>query len=176
MKYILLLSLLLILFGCKEAGQPTDKPVSDSLEREKEFTYKINFPDTVFLNKKNDGEILYESPYDTITDNFSESKQNRYVVFRTLSNNSYNFPKSLYNDSLQEYRIGAIDNRVIPFYELSFNTTGTYEIVGLINDQILIEPNTKYNSDKNNYRLIERDFPVSFKVVVIDSTRKNNTN
>ena len=141
-------------------------------EGSKKFKYKIDFPDTVFVNDKNDGEIIYESPFDTITDNFSDPDKSRYVVFRILPNKSYNFLRDFYVDSLKEYRIGAIDNKSIPFYEFSFNETGIYEIEGLINDQILIESNTEYNNDKNNVRLIEKDFPVSFQVVVIDSAEQ----
>lgn len=170
MKILSILSIIMILFGCRNENEPSKDVASRSKEKNNIFEYQVNFPDTVYVNRSYEGEISYKSPFDTITKKFSDPKQSRYVVFRTLPNKSYNFLRDFYVDSLKEYRIGAIDNRSIPFYDLSFKTTGTYEIKGLINDQILIDPNTKYNRDKNKIRLLEQDYPISFKVVAIDST------
>ena len=169
MRKLILLAIILVLAACKGEKEKGDV-VFHAVDIDEFFKYKVKFPDTVYVNELNDGEIIYESPFDTITDNFSDPNQERYVVFRTLSNNSYFFYKDFYNDSLQEYRIGAIDNRTIPFYDLTFQKAGNYKIDGLINDLVLIEPQTKNNSDETNLRLLERDFPISFNVVVIDST------
>lgn len=167
MRRFILLTVILVLAGCRDEKE-TDDVVSQTVETDKFFKYSVKFPDTVYVNELNDGEIIYESPFDTITDNFSDPIQDRYVVFRTLPNSSYSFYKDFYNDSLQEYRIGAIDNRTIPFYDLTFQKAGNYKIDGLINDLVLIEPQTKNNSDKTKVRLIETDFPMFFNVVVIE--------
>ena len=166
MRYILIL--FLFLFSCKQENGKKEIQTSDS----EKFQFQVKFPDTVVVNEKNDGTIIFQSPIDTITDKFSDPEQNRYVIFRTLPNKDYNFLNEQFNDSLKEYRIGAIDNRTIPFYELVFNKTGDYKIEGLVNDQILIEPNTKFNKNKEDFRLIEKDFPISFKVVVVDKIQK----
>ncbi|MCF4102839.1 hypothetical protein L1I30_14265 [Gillisia sp. M10.2A] len=172
MRYILILSLFLI--SCKQENRKEEIRNSDSAHSQKKYQFQVNFPDTVYVNEKNDGTIVFKSPIDTITESFSDPEQDRYVIFRTLPNNAYNFLNEQFNDSLKEYRIGAIDNRTIPFYDLTFEKTGTYEIEGLINDQVLIGPNTRFNKNKEDFRLVEKDFPVSFKVIVIDSIQKNN--
>ncbi|MBZ9631900.1 hypothetical protein LB465_14015 [Salegentibacter sp. LM13S] len=168
MKHFAFLLIMLVFISCKESKKTNDAIVFHSMSTDKNFEYSVNFPDTVYVNEPNDGEFQYKSPLDTITKNFSDPRQNRYVVFRTLPDNTYDFHRDFFNDSLQEYRIGATDNRSIPFYDLSFKTTGVFEINGLINDLVLIEPQTENNQDKTKIRLIEEDFPVSFKVVVID--------
>ena len=171
MRNFALVLTMIFLIGCRDGGKTNGNFVSNSVEPDEIFEHTVIFPDTVYINELNDGEIVYKSPVDTITDIFSDPKQNRYVVFRTLSNNSYSFHKEFYVDSIKEYRIGAINNRSIPFYDLSFTQTGTYKISGLINDLVLIQPQTKNNLDQTKVRLIEEDYPISFNVVVIDSIK-----
>ena len=167
MRKLLIITILLCLVGCR--GRNNSSNIGTI--KETNFQYEIHFPDTVYVNKLYDGEITYQSPFDTIIEKFFDPKKKRYVVFRTLPNKSYSFHNDFLRDSLNEYRIGAIDNRSIPFYDLSFSTTGVFEINGLVNDQVLIEPKTKHNRDEFNFRLIEHDFPISLKVVVIDSLK-----
>ena len=170
MRRYTLLVVILIMISCRDEKETGDV-FSQTEDQDPFFKYSMKFPDTVYVNELNEGEIIFESPFDTITETFSDSLESRYVVFRTLSSNSYKFLDNFYNDSLQEYRIGAIDNRTIPFYELSFNQPGIYKIKGYVNDQVLLESNTEHNSDSINLRLLEMDFPMSFNVVVIDSTK-----
>ncbi len=170
MRIIILFLTGIVIFGCNDKKETSPKEISHNVKKENHFQYQVNFPDTIYVNKSYAGEIYFESPLDTITEIFFDPKKYRYVVFTTLPHDLYTFHKDFYKDSLGEYRIGAIDNRIIPFYELYFNTTGTYKIEGLVNDLVLIQPNTKYNNDERNILLIEHNFPISFIVVVIDST------
>ncbi len=167
MKKYIFLFIPLVIIGCRNEQEAGDE-VSQSLKPDQKFEYSVKFPDTVYVNESNDGEIFYKTPLDTIVEKFFDPKQNRYVVLRTLSDSLYTFHSDQYSDSLKEYRIGAIDNRSLPFYDLSFKTTGTFEINGLINDLVLREPKTKNNSNENKVRLIEEDFPLSFRIVVIE--------
>ena len=76
----------------------------------------------------------------------------------------YNSDKELYDDSLMEYRFGATDNKTIPFYDITFNKTGTFYIKGIIEDIILISDSVH----KDKERMIELSGEISHKIVVLE--------
>ena len=175
MKFIIVFFLALIYLGCKDLSNDSAKNLSPKKEKDKHgFDYRIDFPDTLYLNKLYDGEIYYESPMDTIIKKFFNPEEDRYVVFRCPPGNGYTFRQKSYIDSIGEYRFGAVNNRTIPIYDLIFSKTGNYKISGFVNDLVLLNPETKYNKDEEKIRLIERDFPITLNIVVIDSVDINH--
>ena len=62
---------------------------------------------------------------------------------------------------------GAINNRIIPFYNIKFNELGIHYIDGIINDIVYIDTVKSKRKDSDLVRLIENEVRVTHKVVVI---------
>lgn len=165
-KYLGFLSFIIIFFSCKEKNTSSNKQEirTNSYTEQTKFEYEFLFPDTVYTDKSYDGKIIFKSPLDSITEKIFEPKIYRYVVFRLPSKVNYNSNNRFYNDSLAEYRFGAVNNRTIPFYDISFNKRGVFYLDGIVHDIILIDT----LSDSNKTRLIDINKEVRHKVVVIE--------
>lgn len=157
---------------CKENNsQNQTAPINTSIEKTQKITFKIEFPDTVYINQLNDGEITYSSVLDTIITTFGDSKKNRYTRFimTTSTNVDYDY-KELKTKAKDTF--GALNNRSIPFYDIKFGKAGVYYIDGIINDIVLIDTITKNKSNYDVLRFIENEERVTKKIVVLD--RKGN--
>lgn len=152
LKILVISSLCLILgVSCQENKNRENQKTFSKQEIATDFKVKLVLSDTIFTNQPYNGEIIFESPLDSITTSFSNPKFKRYVVFRLSGSENYSAEKNFYVDSLQEYRFGAIDNRTIPFYGLTFSNSEVSELRGLIEDIVLIDT---FGGDK--MRLIEQ--------------------
>ncbi|WP_231738023.1 hypothetical protein [Myroides odoratus] len=130
--------------------------------------YSIEFPDTIIVDKKYNGRILYQSTLDTLTTSFDD-EYHRYVFLcmRKTDNINYSF-EELKRKELDT--IGADNYREIAIYNISFSTKGVQYIDGIIVDEAIYD----ISKDKKNvpndslFRHIVHEFRVNKKVVVID--------
>lgn len=136
--------------------------------KEKYDIYNFQFPDTVLLNKKYDGNIYFKSSLDTIIANFDENKMSRfaYLLIRKTKNINYSF-KDL--DRFHLDTIPSLNNGEFLLLDINFDRVGVFYIDGKISDIALINENKEDKNGENLIRMINNDFRVTHKVVVIDS-------
>ncbi|MDM1408250.1 hypothetical protein HX062_11380 [Myroides sp. DF42-4-2] len=149
---------MILFISCKKEA----KVNNDTLE------YIIEFPDTVIVNKKYQGRILYHSVLDTLTTSFDD-EYHRYVFFcmRKTDNINYSF-EELKRKKLDT--IGADNYREIAIYNTSFSTKGVQYIDGIIVDEAIydISKDKKHVPKDSLFRHLSHEFRVNKKVVVID--------
>lgn len=168
-EIILIIALLLcsslLVNSCKNEKKDTSYSKKNVIQNSIE--YKVDFPDTIYVNQLYDGTIIYKSTLDTITPIFGNRKENRYTRFilTTTDNINYDFEylKQIVKDSF-----GAVNNREIPFYDIKFNSPGIYYLDGIINDNILLDTMTRYNKRNDKLRYIENEERVTHRVIVVD--------
>jgi hypothetical protein len=130
---------------------------------------RIEFPDTVLVNKSYDGVVKYRSLLDTVTTNFDDKKKDRYVIlYLATINKPYEDYKELKKKSK---KFGADNNREISFYDIKFDKVGTYYLDGIINDYVVIDINKKDTKGNDLVREIENEERVTRKVVVVNSLK-----
>lgn len=165
-----LMSLLgfMLLASCQKKEAKIDKdefvnkPYSDSIVK-----FEFEFPDTVYVNKLYNGKIKYEGIFDTIITTFGDKKKNRYIRFMMAKTHVIDFDDK-HLKQIAKDTFGAIDNRTIPFYDVKFTKLGTNYIVGIINDNVLIDTVAKDKNGKDLVRYVEREVRATHKVVVIE--------
>ena len=133
---------------------------------EETIVFEINFPDTVYINRSYNGEIKYKSKLDTIITTFGDSKKNRYTRFIMRKSKYVNYDFNILKLNIKD-TFGAINNRIIPFYNIKFNELGIHYIDGIINDIVYIDTVKSKRKDSDLVRLIENEVRVTHKVVVI---------
>lgn len=142
-----------------------DKKVS--IELENKIWYEIDFPDTVYINEKYDGDINFISAFDSVTSEFGNRDKYRYVFTALTINHDikydFNYLKKIVKDTF-----GAIDNRKIPIRNLSFPKKGVHYIDGLINDAVFIDLHMKDEDGEDLIRWIENEVRITKKVIVIE--------
>jgi hypothetical protein len=100
--------------------------------------FKVDFPDTVKLNKTYDGVIYFKSGLDSVITTFGDKKKNRYARFIVAKTHErINDVEELRKVVVDTF--GALSNRKIPFYDIKFNKPGTYYLQGIIDDIVLID-------------------------------------
>jgi hypothetical protein len=151
-----------IFISCKE-----EKKVKQHMIIQKPIEYTVEFPDTVTVNELNDGIVRYKSKLDTIITSFGDRKKNRYTRFILTATKNPNYDFKHLKKTVRD-TFGAINNRKIPFYSITFSKSGVYYLDGIINDIILIDLNKKDEQGNDLSRFIEQEERVTKKVVVID--------
>lgn len=147
---------LLLFFSCKEDLK------SSKVFKNEVVEYKFEFPDTIKVNKSYDGKIIYKGVLDTLTTSFEDKRKSRYIYFYMNKTKKIETEiKKLKLEKLDTF--GAINNRIIPFYDISFNKSGVYYLDGYIEDHVIID--NKTDSKKNRY--IENIVKATHKVVVV---------
>lgn len=167
LKITLYSIIFIFLFCCKKIENNTVNTKSKTSKINNFIDYHIEFPDTVYANSSYEGKINYVSNFDSIIEKFGDKEKNRYVFVSLV------FTNKLEDDIVHLKRVvtdtfGAIDNRLIPIYDISFPTKGNYYIDGIINDAVFIDLNRKDENGENLIRWIEDEVRVTKKVVVID--------
>ncbi|WP_430614126.1 hypothetical protein [Flavobacterium sp. JP2137] len=156
----------LLILGCKRNNVEPEFSLPSVINVER-IQARIDFPDTIYVNQKYDGEILFESHYDSITKVFTNEDKKRYVfVSLALTNRidyDFNYLKTIVNDTF-----GAIDNRKIPIYNVSFDYEGVFFIDGIINDAVMINLNQKGEKGEDLGRWLEDEVRVTKKVIVVN--------
>lgn len=161
---IFLLSSFLIIFSCQK---DKSKPKIPNRESNTQIEFEIDFPDTVYVNKLYDGEIKYRSGLDSIITTFGDKQKNRFtrfIVAKPTTNISYNF-ENLRKKVKDTF--GALNNRIIPFYDIKFSKLGVNYIDGIIDDIVLIDT-IKKAKDNDSLLLLRNEKRVTHKVYVID--------
>ncbi|WP_413511979.1 hypothetical protein [Myroides odoratus] len=165
---ITLYSIIFLFFlGCKKIENDRVNKEYETYKIKNFIDYQIKFPDTVYVGIFYEGEINYVSNFDSIIEKFGDERKNRYVFASLL------VAKNLEDDIVRLKTVvtdtfGAIDNRLIPIYDISFPTKGNYYIDGIINDAVFIDLNRKDENGENLIRWLEDEVRVTKKVVVID--------
>lgn len=128
--------------------------------------FEFEFPDTVYINEEYKGKILYKSVLDTITTSFEDKTKSRYIAFYMRKTKNINYS----DEELKQAKLdtfGAINNRNIPFYKISFNQLGVHYIDGIINDHIFIDTISPNKNGNNKIRYIENIVRATHKVIVV---------
>lgn len=162
---IALLAIQVTFFSCKKEEPKITHQSQNSVK--KWIDYKLDFPDTVYVNDLNEGIIRYKSILDTVTTSFDDKRNERYVMFYLTIVHK---PNQNYKKIKKTKQIfGADNNREISFYDIKFDRAGTYYIDGIINDYVVIDINKKDSDGNELVREIENEERVTKKVVVIDN-------
>jgi hypothetical protein len=164
MKKIVIILIFTICFtSCK-------REVKENLHSKKAYAkYRVDFPDTVVVNKYYEGKIIYKSNLDTITlilnkiDN-KKSRMLEYAFAKTkLMNQDERILKKYITDTMY-----AKSNTSIPLF-LKFNKLGVNYIDGIIKDEVWLDTiEIKNNKKEKKMRIITNEFRATKKVVVID--------
>jgi len=160
-----LLLLLLLHVSCKKESI-TEENNMESVEQINERYPKFIFPDTLIVNKKYNGKILYKGVNDSITTKVGGSgKKTRYILyihdkvskpFKAIED----VYKSKNTDTVIALQAGHID-----LLGISFSKTGVHYIDGIISDELFFK-------ELDSKGMVEIKKTITFighKVVVIDS-------
>jgi hypothetical protein len=161
-----LVFLFVFLLSCKKEIQNRKIEKFKKYSKEATISFEFNFPDTVYINRSYDGEIKYKSTLDTIITTFGDSKKNRYTRFIMRKSKYVKYDFNILKLNIKD-TFGALNNRVIPFYNIKFNELGIHYIDGIINDIVYIDTVTSKRKNSDLVRLIENEVRVTHKVVVI---------
>ncbi|MDN3676338.1 hypothetical protein QWY90_03320 [Flavobacterium paronense] len=167
MKYILYLSLILFFVSCKQENKNLKKTIQKkpyyTSYSGKESSWDLYFPDTIVLNRKYKGRIVYKGILDTITTSF-EDEHSRYIKVVLMTSDKLNGHLETLRKMAKD-TFGAINYREIPFYDISFKKPGVNYIQGYIIDQVFLE--AKGTKPKDSLvRMIEKQVTVNCKVFV----------
>ena len=160
MKYVLYLTLLLFFVSCKQENKNLKK-VHYTYYNSKEVSWDLYFPDTVVLNRKYNGRIIYKGILDTITTSFDDEHSRYIKVYLKTSDKLKIDVKTL--QKMAKDTFGAISNKEIPFYDISFKKLGVNYIHGYIVDHAFLEAEGK---PKDLVRMLENQVTVIGKVFV----------
>ena len=162
----MLITFFIFLFlSCK-----SDKKNNLNKMSEKYDIYNFQFPDTVLLNKRYNGFLYYKSSLDTIAANYSDNIKSRfaYLLIKKAKNINYSF-KDL--DKFQLDSIPSLNNGEFLLMDIHFDSVGVFYIDGKVSDIVLVNINKKDKNGENLIRMINKDFRVMHKVVVVDSLK-----
>lgn len=163
---IAVVTLQLTTLSCKKKESVVNEQKTKEYSQ-KQIEFKVEFPDTLYVNQSYDGVIGYKSVLDTIITTFGDRKKNRYTRFILTTTNNPNYDYKHLKQTVKD-TFGALNNREIPFYNIKFAKPGIYYIDGIINDIVLIDTITKHKSENDLLRLIENEERVTHRVVVIE--------
>lgn len=158
---------LILLFSCKENNNINTKNNSLKEIKSIENEFKFVFPDTVVMNEKYQGKILYKGILDTLTTKLGTGdKVSRYIIYNYIKTDlvSNNISEIEGNSKLK--RVAGLQYDYIDLLNISFSNKGVYYLDGFIRDEVHLEV---LNSDK--VRQIVNKTRAVHKVVVIDTIR-----
>ena len=175
LSIFIILSVLQIIISCKDDVQTKLPNIKGDITSDKDYSkkgivFKLEFPDTVYVNQLNDGLINYKSPFDTIITVFGNEKKNRYTRFILTTTNDVDYDLKHLKQIVKD-TFGALNNRSIPFYDIRFSKKGVYYIDGIIKDIVSIDTVTKPTKKDYLIRLLENEKRVTHKVIVIDNPK-----
>lgn len=139
----------------------------DNINKSQSVKIELEFPDTVIVNKLYEGNLYFQTALDSLTTKFNDKEKIRYVRFAMLTTDRPDYSDNVLKRKVTD-TFGAINNRQIPIYDISFKNVGTNYIEGYINDIVLKDTLTKYNPSSEEVRLIENNYRVTKKVIVVE--------
>jgi len=150
-----LISLFFLHLSCKKIDNSTSV-----IENE----YKFVFPDTVIVNKKYNGKIIYEGLMDSLTTKMGRDKSvNRFILY-SYTKSKYPF-RDITEISKSTDTIMALESSSIDLLNISFSKTGVNYISGIINDNVILN-----EVDKNGMaKVIVNNLLANHKVIVIEN-------
>ena len=160
-----------LLFSITFTGCVNKSKIDESSKKNKNedlMSVYFDFPDTVIINKKYNGKIIFKSDLDTITESFNDSIYNRYVFYFMQKGNNYTGLKSSELNKYIKDTIGALNNRTIPLYVIQFNKLGKQYFDGFIYDFVVIDTLKKGANNKHKVKLIENKFRINHQITVIE--------
>jgi|SRR6476620_353291 len=166
MKYILYFALILFFVSCKQnvvSKNKKPKKANYTSYSSDEVSWDLYFPDTIFLNQKYNGRIVYQGILDTITTSFDD-EHNRYIKAVLMTSENLNIDVETIRKTAKD-TFGALNYREIPFYDISFKKPGINYIHGYIIDLVFLEAKGTKPSD-SLVRMIEKQVTVNCEVFV----------
>lgn len=156
-----------IFFSCKNEKKRIDKVKSNRVFKSENVSFKFLFPDTVYLNKEYNGEIIYNGVLDSISKKVgTHGKVSRFIEYHHTTTNSANISIEMLKDKKLD-TAGAVSIDTIPFYNVKFIRLGVNYIDGIIDDSAYLE---NFYED-GEMRVIANRTRATHKVVVIDSAK-----
>jgi hypothetical protein len=169
MKKIIVFSLIVCLSSCRK---DENKGIHNEKKMQTDnFSVKIDFPDTVYVNKYYNGQIEYKNILDTITTKVLDVKNPRYIQYAFTITKKINYSE----EHLKKIKLDTIytnSNRFIPLTVILFKELGVNYIDGIITDEVSIENGGKNEKGNPMTRVITHQFRVTHKVVVIEKPKK----
>jgi len=167
MKYILYFILILFFVSCKQENNnlknKNPKKANYTSYSSKSASWDLYFPDTIILNRKYDGRIVYKGILDTITTSF-EDEHSRYVRVVLMTSDKLNVDIETLRKTKKD-TFGAVNYREIPFYNISFKKLGVNYIHGYIIDHAFLDAKGTKPED-SLVRMIEREVTINCEVFV----------
>ena len=151
-------------FSCKNETEPKLIKKIDKGN----FKISVDFPDTVYINKRYNGRINYKNDLDSLTTKLLDVKKFRLIEYAFLITNNINYDvkhlKTIVKDTIY-----TNNNRFIPLSAISFNKLGVNYLDGIITDEVNIDTLAlREGKMQASTRIISDDFRVTHKVIVIE--------
>lgn len=122
--------------------------------------FEINLPDSIEVNKDVFGEITYSSVFDTVV---LKENERRYI-FLYLAKTKKPIANFEEFKKVNMDTFVRLENKVIPIYDINFNTKGAVFLDGYIIDQIFLDSET--DSKKVNISTFETK--INHPIIVYD--------
>ncbi|TRW89328.1 hypothetical protein [Flavobacterium sp. GT3R68] len=167
MKYIFYFTIFFFFVSCKQEnkilkGKKPPKAHFTSYSGDGS-SWDLYFPDTIFLNRKYNGRIVYKGVLDTITTSFDD-KHSRYIQAVMMTSDKLNIDFKTLRKTAKD-TFGANNYREINFYDISFKKPGINYIHGYIIDHLFLEAKGTKPED-SLVRMIEKEVTLNCKVYV----------
>lgn len=120
----MILSLFLIITSCKEK----EKNQQEGIE------VTINLPEKIIANREIEGEIMYSSHFDTL--NLKDNERRYITLYLTKSGKRIESIDELKLIELDTFV--AIDNNIIPIFDLEFAEKGQMFLEGYVVDEVYL--------------------------------------
>jgi len=161
--------LVLTLFSCKKDNNKGTENINNEIQTSisKKVEFKFLFNDTVYLNKKYTGEILYKGLLDTISNKVgTKGDVSRFIEYHYRLSNTIDYSVNFLETKIKLDTVSAVSVDTIPFYNIKFTKLGVNYIDGIIDDGAYL---ANYYED-GKMRVIANRTRATHKVIVIDST------
>lgn len=148
--FYFLFSLFITITSCKNKDK--EEPRHDLEEVE----ISINLPQKIIANREIEGEIIYSSYFDTI--NLKKNERRFISLYLTKSNKRIENINELKLIKLDTFV--AINNNIIPIFDLKFTKKGEMFLEGYIVDEVYLY------EDKENLRIKTLETKLSHSIIV----------
>lgn len=149
----------MFLIGCNDKK---DKEFEHNVKKENSLSFEIDFPSTVYTNKKYKGRITFHnSMFDTIAEPRRDTINFRAIIYKPFK------PYLEGDDFLPIYKDSILLDKNTVDVEYEFDKPGVYNIGGFTRDGMMIGYYTK--GIRDSVRIIEHEIILKYKVIVKDS-------
>jgi len=148
--FYFIFSLFITITSCKNIEKKEPKHNQEDVE------ISINLPQKIIANREVEGEIIYSSYFDTI--NLKDDERRYISLYLTKSNKRIENLNELKLVRLDTFV--AINNNIIPIFDLKFTKKGEMFLEGYIVDEVYLY------KDKEDLRIKTLETKISHSIIV----------